>query len=193
MQKSEVLKLRKSLSSAEVQSRSEKACLRFRAFAEKTWAPEEFSEKTVAIYSPMPGELDPSLIKEFPIFKDSYWAYPRIKSLADRTMDFVIPTHPSDFVAGVYGILEPRIELPPVKPRDLSLIIVPGVLFGPTGERIGMGAGFYDRFLALAPHAFRVALAYDFQVLADPLPLKPWDMKMDAVFGESQEILANLT
>jgi len=191
-QKSEILALRKSLTETEVRSRSQNACLKFTRFAETHWKPQDFHGKTIGIYSPMAGELDPSFIKSSSVFSEAFFAYPRIKSLADRTMDFVIPTHATDFVPGAYGILEPRIELPSVPPREMAMIIVPGVLFGPSGERIGMGAGFYDRFLALAPKVLRIALAYDFQILADPLPLKPWDIKMDGVFSESQEILANL-
>ncbi len=192
MQKSEVLALRKSLSKDEVQARSARACERFLNFANQHWQPSDFHQKTIGLYSAMPGELDPSAIKNAKIFSEAFFAYPRIKSLADRTMDFVIPTHPSDFTSGVYGILEPRGELPAVATKDLALLIVPGVLFGRSGERIGMGAGFYDRFLALAPNTLRIALAYDFQLLADPLPLKPWDMKMDGIFSETQDVLANL-
>jgi 5-formyltetrahydrofolate cyclo-ligase len=192
VQKSEVLQLRKALSHDEVQSRSHRVCQRFLKFADQYWTPSDFHQKTVGLYSPMAGELDPASLKSAHLFSEAFFAYPRIKSLADRTMDFVIPTHPSDFIPGRYGILEPRAELPAVHPKDIALIIVPGVLFGPTGERVGMGAGFYDRFLALTPKALRIGLAYDFQVLAEPLPLQPWDMKMDGIFSETQDILANL-
>jgi len=192
VQKSEVLSLRNSLSQDEIFARSERACQRFLSFADRFWKPADFHQKTVGLYSPVLGELNPSSLKKSQIFSEAFFAYPRIKSLADRTMDFVIPSHESDFIPGRYGILEPRVELPSVVTRELVLIIVPGLVFGPTGERVGMGAGFYDRFLALTPKTLRIALAYDFQLSPHPMPLQPWDMKMDGIFSETQEILANL-
>ena len=31
--------------------------------------------------------------------------------------------------------------------NNIDLLVVPGLIFGPTGYRIGYGGGFYDRFL----------------------------------------------
>ena len=101
-------------------------------------------------------------------------------------MDFAIPAHPTDWVKGVFGNAEPAARLPGIDPNDLEVIVVPGVVFGPAGERIGMGAGFYDRYLLQAKGAVRVGFGHDFQFLGEPVPQQEWDARMDAVVTESR-------
>jgi 5-formyltetrahydrofolate cyclo-ligase len=67
------------------------------------------------------------------------------------------------------------------------LIIVPGVAFGRQGERLGMGGGFYDRFLARIPDVIRVVLAFDFQLL-DELEQQHWDQPVDWIVTETEEV-----
>jgi 5-formyltetrahydrofolate cyclo-ligase len=81
---------------------------------------------------------------------------------------------------GVFGIEEPDEDLPRVAAEKMDWILVPGVLFGKSGERIGMGRGFYDRFLKEAVNAVKVGVAYEFQVKPN-LPQENWDARMDWV------------
>ena len=71
-------------------------------------------------------------------------------------------------------------------PDSIDVVIVPGSVFDPQGGRLGYGGGYYDRFLSLeAPHALRIALAYDLQVV-DHVPLEPHDQRMDRVITEKK-------
>ncbi len=83
-----------------------------------------------------------------------------------------------------FGLLEPpgegSLEIPP---DAFDLIVVPGLAFDRRGNRIGFGAGYYDRFLVRTP-ALRVALAYDFQVL-EHLPTDPHDTPVDFLITEA--------
>ena len=66
---------------------------------------------------------------------------------------------------GPYGVLEPVAQAR-VKPKDLDLIIVPGLAFDKKGNRLGRGKGCYDRFLcALSDNTPSIGLAFNFQVL----------------------------
>ncbi len=80
------------------------------------------------------------------------------------------------------GIAEPNPEL--CQEADLSaidLVIVPGTVFDQYENRIGYGKGCYDQFLVrLNPNAFKLGLAYDFQVL-QCIPVYPTDIKMDKI------------
>lgn len=82
---------------------------------------------------------------------------------------------------GTFNIKTVRRELIKfVEPALIDCVIVPGVAFDMCGGRLGMGGGFYDKFLPRAVNAKKIALAYDFQLVAE-LPLAEHDFKVDAV------------
>lgn len=70
-------------------------------------------------------------------------------------------------------------------PVDLiDMVIVPGVGFTPTGQRIGRGMGFYDRFLA-QPEFIGVScgLAFEEQIVED-LPTLDHDMSLSMLTSD---------
>ena len=90
---------------------------------------------------------------------------------------------------GAYGILtvakEKRELLPP---GSFDLVLVPGVAFAEDGSRLGMGAGFYDRFLCeVEPQARRIALCFDCQLAAD-IPMEKHDQRVEAIITETRFI-----
>lgn len=134
-------------------------------------------------------EANPETIFNPTGLPEIHFSYPRILSRTDPLMDFAVAIHHTDWVFGSYGIPEPRAELPAAKPSSLDLILVPGVVFDERGGRIGMGAGYYDRYLARAPGALRVGFAFDFQVRKESIPQAPWDAKMDLIVTEKRLIV----
>lgn len=91
----------------------------------------------------------------------------------------------SELIGGAYGILEPKMYRP-VPPADLQSIIVPTLAVDRNGNRLGFGAGFYDRFL----HDMglpSIALAYDFQVL-DEVPKESTDVAVSFIVTEHEII-----
>jgi len=66
---------------------------------------------------------------------------------------------------------------------EVELIVVPGVAFDRTGNRMGRGRGFYDRLLKSTPNAVKIGVAYEFQMLEE-IPVEPHDVKMDIVISE---------
>jgi len=80
-----------------------------------------------------------------------------------------------------YGIPEPT----GVKLEDesvIDLIIVPGVAFDKDNNRLGRGAGFYDRILKRLNSKITIGLAFDFQIL-NAIPVEPHDIRMDLVIS----------
>ena len=67
-----------------------------------------------------------------------------------------------------------------VDAADIDCVIVPGAAFDIHGGRLGLGGGYYDRFLLRAVKAHKIAFAYDFQ-LVDNLPKEFHDVKIDSV------------
>ncbi len=86
-----------------------------------------------------------------------------------ETMQPAILEDHAKLIKGPYGVLEPATRAH-VEPKDLDLVIVPGVAFDKKGNRLGRGKGCYDRFLcSLSEKTASIGLAFDFQIL----PLVP--------------------
>lgn len=82
------------------------------------------------------------------------------------------------------GILAPdpsHSELVP--PESIDLVLVPCVAFDADRNRLGWGAGYYDRFLPQCPRAVKIAAAYDVQRV-DSIPTDEFDVRMDVVVTE---------
>ncbi len=94
-----------------------------------------------------------------------------------------------DLQIGTWGIREPKPGLcPPVDPLEIDLVLVPGVAFDLKGNRLGYGAGYYDRFvLRLRPETPLAALAFEEQVLPEIQP-DPHDRPMHMVVTENRVI-----
>jgi 5-formyltetrahydrofolate cyclo-ligase len=115
--------------------------------------------------------------------------YPRITSTQPATFELVQATRadPSNWAPGRFGISEPQRGDVLEKEDALDVVFVPGAAFGVQGERLGLGAGFYDRFFERCRKALRIGVGFDFQ-LQPTLPQNPWDQRMDAVFTEKRGI-----
>ena len=87
-------------------------------------------------------------------------------------------------VRGRFGLLEPDLTRTScMEPPSDALCLTPGVAFTRTGERIGYGGGYYDRFLSDFK-GVSVGLAFDLQ-LTNSLPTMPHDQPVDYVLTES--------
>jgi 5-formyltetrahydrofolate cyclo-ligase len=95
----------------------------------------------------------------------------------------------SDLLEGTYGIPEPLPEILAQKENianysSLSLILVPGLAFDIHGNRIGFGAGHYDRLLSKIPTScIRIGIAFREQIVTK-LPSDTFDQKMDYLLNE---------
>ena len=67
--------------------------------------------------------------------------------------------------------------------NKVEMIVVPGVAFDIHNNRMGRGRGFYDRLLKSTPNAFKVGVAFNFQ-LFDKIPVESFDVPMDKVVSE---------
>ncbi|MHA1893962.1 MAG: 5-formyltetrahydrofolate cyclo-ligase [Candidatus Helarchaeota archaeon] len=91
-----------------------------------------------------------------------------------------------------FNVLEPKKECQrPHDPKDIELIIVPGVGFDEMGNRIGYGFGYYDNFLSKTKQETPfVGLAFDLQV-EKKIPCDVNDKLIDKIITESRIIYCN--
>ena len=91
-----------------------------------------------------------------------------------------------DLVPGAYGIPEPSADTEMMPPEYVDLIILPCISCDRNCNRIGHGAGYYDKYLSkVRSDCFKVAMCYE-AVLADEIPTEPHDRPVDAVVTEKQ-------
>jgi 5-formyltetrahydrofolate cyclo-ligase len=88
-------------------------------------------------------------------------------------------------VPSAMGVPEPA-EHVLGEPRDVDLVIAPGLAFDRRGHRLGYGRGYFDRFLrALSPAAGRVGIGFHVQ-LVDRVPYGPGDARLSVVITDRE-------
>lgn len=138
-----------------------------------------------ALYLAMAEEIDtiPLIQSLWSEQKNTY--LPQIA--ADRTLAFAHYTAHTPLLVNRFGINEPPANTPICALEDLDVIFMPLVAFDAAGQRLGMGAGFYDKTLAklaaLKKRPLLVGLAYELQK-ADIIPQDEWDVCLDSVVTE---------
>jgi 5-formyltetrahydrofolate cyclo-ligase len=106
--------------------------------------------------------------------------YPRILG---RELEVRIVRDLRQLKPAAFGLRAPDPEETELLGADkLDLVVVPGLAFTRQGDRLGRGAGYYDRFLtALPPRVATIALAFACQ-MREQLPVEPHDRRVGAVF-----------
>ena len=145
--------------------------------------PELIEAKTVCVYMPTGNEIDTTEIIRYCKENGKRLAAPRVNG---DTMEFYYFTDETDMEQGAYDIWEPT-GTEAVEDEE-SLVIMPGVAFDLSCNRIGYGKGYYDRYLSAHPHMKKVALAYDFQIVGR-IKREVHDVRPDVVVTESRVIM----
>ncbi len=132
--------------------------------------------RTVMLYHALPDEVDVQ-----PLLREAWQAgkhvlLPVVKG-NEMVVRLVEPSTP--FCCGAYGIMEPEGE-DFTDYVQIDLIIVPGMAFDAQGHRLGRGKGYYDRFLPLAPNAYKLGVCFPYQFV-DAVPVEQYDQRMDGV------------
>jgi 5-formyltetrahydrofolate cyclo-ligase len=89
-----------------------------------------------------------------------------------------------DVVHGVLNIRVPKEPYEIIDPKDIDFVLVPGAGFDRLGGRMGMGNGYYDRFLkGLSPSNY-IGVAWKAQIMKNPIPMERYDQRMPAIVTE---------
>ena len=145
-------------------------------------SPEYISAKNIMAYLAMPKEanLDDVIRHALEHDKSVY-----VPVCTDKTTMIAVRLKSLESITR--GVLNIRIPAEPydiIDPCDLDLILVPGAGFDRQGGRMGMGNGYYDRFLKeLSPSTF-MGVCWTVQLWETPIPMDELDQRMSKIVTE---------
>ena len=90
-------------------------------------------------------------------------------------------------VKSTFHVPEPIGNEIPAQASDIQTVIIPLLAFDRRGNRLGYGAGYYDRFLAQNPGVKKIGVAFSCQE-TDSVPGDENDVRIDIVVTEDEVI-----
>ena len=158
---------------------------------------EEYRNSSlVFIYVSIKKEVDTRKIIDKMLSEGKLVFVPRAEG---KHMNFYQLKDMKDLVTSKFGILEPdnSCQYPYIKKdyeaiAGVRLMLIPGLAFDSYGNRIGYGAGYYDRYLTTySEDSFvKIGLCFGFQVF-DEIVYDTYDVKLDRIITPSRVIECN--
>lgn len=109
----------------------------------------------------------------------------------DGLLEFALWQKEALFAINRFGIPEPDQYAPRIPAHRLEIICLPLVGWDRSGNRLGMGGGFYDKTLSASMgKSCLVGLAFAMQE-CEEIPAEPHDVPLDFVVTESEIISTN--
>jgi 5-formyltetrahydrofolate cyclo-ligase len=176
-----MLAARAALTQEDVRTRS--FAIQKHILADEAW----LRASSVALYAAVKQEAQTWRLLEQAWRSGRQVYLPRVGPNAGGALTFARCASKGHLISGAFGIPEPDPLTCPACDFTLEnafpdLLIVPGVAFDRSGHRLGMGGGYYDRFLSAAK-TLSIGLAYGFQLL-EAIPAERWDKNVNAVCTE---------
>lgn len=152
----------------------------------RRWAERMFgsglleSVSALLLYAANGGELDPEPLRR-KLSDTVQVGFPRVEE-GESLAVYQVVDPDTELEPGYREIPEPDPDqTQPLEPKQLDVVLVPGLMFDPDGYRVGYGGGFYDRFLDRLPDdTTTVGVGYGFQI-RDRVPRMDHDEPVDVV------------
>jgi 5-formyltetrahydrofolate cyclo-ligase len=147
--------------------------------------PEYLAAGSVALYAPVHKEVSTGRVVNHALAAGKALFFPAVEG---DSMVFRRIYGLDDLICGSFGIMQPGPGCTAAEPEEIEQIVVPGVGFDLSGQRIGYGKGYYDRSLHKLEASGRLtAFCYEFQ-LVDSLKSEKHDVVMDRIITERRVI-----
>ena len=146
------------------------------------------SAHTILFYAPLPDELDVWPVLELSLALGTTCALPFFDVQKKTYGAKEIKILATDIITGKFGVREPASGCAEIPLEHFDLILVPGVAFDLSGNRLGRGKGFYDRLLEKIS-TVKCGVGYDFQLL-EKIPSEPHDAKVDFILTPARCVKA---
>jgi 5-formyltetrahydrofolate cyclo-ligase len=138
----------------------------------------------VATYVAIGGEADPTLFARAAHAAGCRLALPHVES-REEPIRFLAWHPDAPLARGPFALRQPHAHKPELAP---DIVLTPLVGFDRRGNRVGQGAGHYDRAFAAYPAAWRVGIAWSVQEVSALTP-DPWDVPLHAIATEKEWIM----
>jgi 5-formyltetrahydrofolate cyclo-ligase len=172
--------VRRVMPQASCEARSEALCARLREL------PEFERAATVVGYSAFGKEANPTAALLAAAERGARLGLVRVAEAGTLTVHRYVPGESLE--QNELGMLEPLAQAPRIGHAEIGLILVPALAVADSGYRIGYGHGYYDRLLPQLARAFKVAIAYDFQLLAE-IPHTTGDVPVDCIVTDKRSLM----
>lgn len=150
--------------------------------------PEFTDAKTILFYASFRSEVDTSEMIKITLSQGKRAILPKVDKENKMLKLYEIKAM-SELMQGYMGISEPSVSEGKLTGLDdIDLIIIPGAAFDIHGNRLGYGAGFYDRLLAGMKNKISIiAPAYEEQII-EKIPSEPHDVKVTKIVTDMRVI-----
>ena len=106
---------------------------------------EEFSKaNTIALYISLKDEVSTDYLIRESLLRGKMVAFPRVHGEQLRFYKYNLS---DKLEKSRFGVYEPLESSEYIDKNRIDLIIVPGICFDKSGNRLGFGKGYYDRYL----------------------------------------------
>jgi len=179
--RNEILKKRDVLTKEEHREKSD-------VIARRVMTHSAFADANVVLlFASFRNEVDTTKIFKSAITSGKAVYYPKVLG---KEMEFYHVESEDDFEEGRWGIREPKVEeerkFAP-KQGDQICVVMPGAVFDKTGNRIGYGGGYYDKFLKESEtlNLFKMGIGFSCQIVdVDDFPKEEHDVTLDMLVTE---------
>lgn len=147
--------------------------------------PEYQAATSIALYASVNNEVSTEVLIDHALLSGKTVYLP---SVVGADLEFRRFTSRNELVRGSFGIMEPVSGSELADVAALTMVVVPGVGFDLSGQRIGYGKGYYDKALHSLEGSGRLtAFCYDFQIV-ESLAGEKHDVVMDRIITERRII-----
>ena len=142
------------------------------------------SAHTILFFAPLPDELDVWPLLELSLALGTNCALPFFDAEKKTYGTRRLTNLATEIITGKFGLREPAASCAEIPLDQFDLVLVPGMAFDLSGNRLGRGLGFYDRLLENVS-GIKCGVGYDFQLL-EKIPTEPHDAKLDFILTPSR-------
>jgi 5-formyltetrahydrofolate cyclo-ligase len=135
---------------------------------------------TVSSYVPVGSEADPTAIAFAASERGCTIVLPHVIS-RESPVRFFHWTPNQPLLDGPLGLRQPSDDAPEVEP---DIVLTPLLAFDDALNRLGQGAGHYDRVFERLPNAWRIGIAWSVQRV-ETLATDPWDVPLHGIVTEA--------